>query len=487
MKAKFFTLAAAAVLLLTCSEAHAQWVDPYLTKTVDDDGDRLDVNADGSLTVGLPAGAATEATLASVDGKLPALVTEHNLNRVGVAMQGHPCPGNTTTTPLGAGATFTGDWEQILTYGVIVLNVSSDQDSAIDGIVVQHSNDGATVTDSDTYTLYAGETKVWRPPPSAQYYRVVYTNGATPQGTLSVVSTLRSGMGPNHAHRIKDSISEQDDAALALAVIAGETLTTPGTMQNVKTINGGSLMVSAESRDTSISRGLVPGHSPVWKFGYNGDVGAAWELVWEGSAVYDYLEAEETFKIKSDSVEDDTDKGGATPGTGAFTVEIQCINQAWAQVTQTVTLNGTAAVDLSTADCMIAYRMRVMSTGTGGYNAGTVTLYQNDGATAQLSITPGNNQSLISHMPVPLGQTLYVSYVNVSDVSSKISQVGIFVKEFGLPWQLKQTFSVSDSVVNRPTKVNFSVPARGIIAVRARTTGASGVVSVNFDGVLEAD
>lgn len=488
MKTRLLFLCVVSLLFLGSADAHAQWIDPFLTKIVDDDGDRVDVNADGSLTFGLPADAATETTLSSIDGKLPALVTENDEDRVGVSAVAHICTDNSTSTPLGAGATFPGTWKPIMSYNVIVLNVFADQDSAVDGVVVLHSDDGGTTTtDTDTYTLYAGNKKVWRPPPSATHFRVQYTNGATPQGAFRLSTVLRSGSGPNHAHRIKDSLSEEDDVNATLAVLAGESVTTAGSIRNVKTINGGSLLVSAESRDTSISRGLVPGHTPIWKFGFNGDVGAAWELVWEGSAVYDYLETEETFKIKSSSVEDDTDKGGAVPGTGAFTVEVQCVNQAWEEVIQTVTLNGTAAVDVSTADCMIAYRMRVMSAGTGGYNVGTITLYQNDGTTAQLSITPGNNQSLISHLPVPAGETLYISYINISDVSAKVSQVGIFVKEFGEPWQLKQTFSVSDSVISRPTAVNYYVPARGIIAVRARTTGASGVVSVNFDGVFEDD
>jgi len=513
------------LFVMAPSIAQAQWAEPYRCKTLDGVGN--DITSHGGamdlfladigvgVTFPLPTGAATEAKqddaisyaatsdaflsniegsvattaadTTSIDGKLPALITEHTEDRVSVASTAHTCVHCSSSTPLGAGVTFPGAWQPIKSYNVIVVNVAADVDSAVDGVVIQHSPDnGATVTDVDTYTFYASETyEVWRPPPSSEYFKVSYTNGAAPQTSFSLSTTLRSGQGPNHAHRIGDSISDEDDGALTIAVIQGANITTDA-YAAVRTVNSGSMMVSTEPRGVAIAEGLVPGETSVKKFGANDTVGAAWELVWEGSAVYDYLSAEEAFKIKSDSVEDDTDKGAAVAGTGAFTVQVSCVNQAWEETIQTVTMNGTALVTLSTADCMIAYRMEVKTAGTGGYNVGTLTLYQNDGATAQCHVTPGNNQSLIAHMPVFAGHTMRVNYMLLSEVSNKITEIGVFVRATptGL-FALKQFFTVSNNPISRPADVPNILPEKSIIAVRARSTATGANVAVNFDAIMK--
>jgi len=497
------------LFIMAPSIAQAQWAEPYRNKTLSGVGDEIG-STGGALHVtdpfGLPLDAATASaqetqrlllatidadtgaiatSTASVDGKLPALVTEHTENRVSVASTAHRCIHCSSSTPLGAGATFTGTWQPIKSYNVIVVNVAADVDGAVDGVVIQHSPDnGTTTTDVDTYTFFASETyEVWRPPPSSEYFRVIYTNGAAPQTSFSLSTTLRSGQGPNHAHRIGDSISDEDDGALTLAVIQGSNVTTDE-YAAVRTVNSGSMMVSTEPRGVAIAEGLVPGETSVKKFGANDTVGAAWELVWEGSAPYDYLSAEETFKIKSSSVEDDPDKPGA--GTGAYTVQVSCVNQAWEEVIQTVTLNGTALVDLSTADCMIAYRMEALTAGSAGSNVGTITLYQNDGATAQCLITPTNNQSLIAHMPVFAGHAMRVNYMLLSEVSNKITEIGIFVRSTptGL-FALKQFFTVSNNPIPRTADVPNVLPEKSIIAVRARSSATGANVAANFDAIMK--
>lgn len=61
-----------------------------------------------------------------------------------IVSQSHLCVHNSTTTPLGAGATFTGEWEDTLDYGTMVIGIISDQDSATDGLKIEYSADGIT-------------------------------------------------------------------------------------------------------------------------------------------------------------------------------------------------------------------------------------------------------------------------------------------------------------------------------------------------------
>lgn len=126
-------------------------------------------------------------------------------------------PQNSSTTPLGAGGTFTGDWIQILNYGVVFVNVFTDQDSATDGLEIQQSSDGINADHGDVFTIPANIGKNFSINPYAQYMRVVYTNGATPQ-TAFRLQTLLKANSLASSHRLQDDLSTDDDATLTLSV-----------------------------------------------------------------------------------------------------------------------------------------------------------------------------------------------------------------------------------------------------------------------------
>ena len=58
------------------------------------------------------------------------------------ALYGYVDPNNSTTTPLGANAVFTGTATNCVNYSVATIYVASDQSSANLGFVAQFSNDG---------------------------------------------------------------------------------------------------------------------------------------------------------------------------------------------------------------------------------------------------------------------------------------------------------------------------------------------------------
>jgi len=259
---------------------------------------------------------------------------------------------NSTTTLLGGGESFVGEWADTLAYGIVVLGVVSDQDSAVDGLVVEWSHDETTVIDSDWYTLTGGASgKVYSWTPSARYYRISYTNGAVAQGTFVIQTLLRQGFKAS-SHRVNDSIVDQDDAELVKAVIAAMD-TTSGLFQNVRSINGGSLMVSAEPRGYSIAKNLVPGKVAFHVWGYNPTVGATWETVRNTSTPMPYLVVADTFTVISGSVEDDPAKGAGVPGTGCHSVTLYGLDAAGAFQSDTFPTNGMALAtsNLECSEC----------------------------------------------------------------------------------------------------------------------------------------
>jgi hypothetical protein len=141
----------------------------------------------------------------------------------------------------------------------------------------------------------------------------------------------------------------------------------------------------------------------VEKFGRNSDIDtAAPETIWASGGSYAYPDAAETVEIVSDDAND------TSAGTGARTVMLYCLDSDWMEITQSATLNGTSAVSLAT-DCIRYNRMIVTSAGSGGTNAGNLTLRVESGGATRAYIVAGKAQTQLALYTVPGGKTAYLS------------------------------------------------------------------------------
>jgi hypothetical protein len=167
---------------------------------------------------------------------------------------GHVSTVNSTTTILGNGGVFTGEWEEITNFGVIVVTVFADQDSATDGLCIETSTDGinAIGTDCpDQYTVPANKTKTFTNQTLTKYYRIKYTNGTTPQTVFKLQTVLKPYYVKPSSHRIQDVISDDDDAELTKSVITGKTAA--GTFVNGSFTNNGNFKNSIEELENDVS------------------------------------------------------------------------------------------------------------------------------------------------------------------------------------------------------------------------------------------
>lgn len=106
-----------------------------------------------------------------------------------------PIPGkvstsNVSTTPLGNGAAYNGTGEDVSGYQGIVVNVFADVASASGGLDFQFSSDNTNWDHSETEDVAAGVGAAFRIFTKAKYFRVVYTNGATPQSEFRLQTIL---------------------------------------------------------------------------------------------------------------------------------------------------------------------------------------------------------------------------------------------------------------------------------------------------------
>lgn len=113
----------------------------------------------------------------------------------------------------------------------------------------------------------------------------------------------------------------------------------------------------------------------------------------------------------------------ASAGTGARTVELTYMKaDGSGPFTETVTLNGTTAVNTVATDICSIEKMEVKTVGSGGANAGTISLYTATagGGTVFGSIGFGNivsgegdNQTFWAHHYVPLGKRFSMTGLSV--------------------------------------------------------------------------
>ncbi len=170
-----------------------------------------------------------------------------------VVLSGYVDDNNSSSTPLSAGATFTGVATEVLDYGIIYVNVYSDQESATDGLEIHFSSDGTTWRAGlgDVFTIFANTEKTFSFQAHKRYFRVVYENGGTNQTEFDLQTILKKGNGKPSSHRIQDNITDEDDAELVKAVLTGKKA--DGTFDNASLTNGGNFKVSLEELESGIS------------------------------------------------------------------------------------------------------------------------------------------------------------------------------------------------------------------------------------------
>jgi hypothetical protein len=120
------------------------------------------------------------------------------------------------------------------------------------------------------------------------------------------------------------------------------------------------------------------------------------------------------------------DVGG---GTGARFVQITYLTQTGAgPFTETVTMNGTTAVNFAAQMCYVE-KIQVLQAGSTGSNVGTLTLRnaQNGGGTVITTIAPTENQTFLTHHYVPVGSVCKITGVSVGHSGTTVGSGGVFV------------------------------------------------------------
>lgn len=213
----------------------------------------------------LPSGASTSANqdiiisshgdkLDRIDTNITSSGTKLDAIQSSVELVRITDPLNSTTSTLGNSEVFTGEWVDVLGYSSVIVNVLTDEDSAILGLEVEGSDNASEVIHNHQFTVEStdplGQHYVFTLVP--RYYRIIYTNGTTPQ-TLFNLNAVLSKLPAihSHTHPIEFPITGNHEAQLGRTVLVAKTAAGP--YANIEATNGANLKVSLEELESGIS------------------------------------------------------------------------------------------------------------------------------------------------------------------------------------------------------------------------------------------
>lgn len=182
-----------------------------------------------------------QVEIVDAEGDGADVITTNGLKGIVAIAPGHVSTDNSREDQdlLVTDEVFTGEWENIVNFGVIVVSVFADVASATDGLMVQFSTDGTPngIVADDSYTISAGAKKTFSFQAGAKFFRVLYTNGGSDQGHFHLQVVLKPYYVKPSSHRIQDSIIDDDDAELVKSILSGKSDIT-GIFENIISYRG---------------------------------------------------------------------------------------------------------------------------------------------------------------------------------------------------------------------------------------------------------
>jgi hypothetical protein len=263
-----------------------------------------------------------------------------------------------------------------------------------------------------------------------------------------------------------------------------------GVSYGVKHINN-KIRTSSMPYLFDIAEGNVSGHTPFAKLGYNADVGATEEDIWEQGGVYPWIPAGGiALEVVSSDVND------TILGTGVQKVQVSYLDTDYSSQTQTLNMNGVTAVPLTDTSILRVNSLRAVQVGTGGVAAGNITCRLVGGAaTVYRNIVAGYTRGRICTYTVPLGKTLYITSMSVSsgfttsgkvvrwtgraqvDDSAPTVKINFFQPFFEIITQ--------DASFHTDFDMPVKIPATADLKVSAVSNGAGSFCTVEMRGWLE--
>lgn len=245
-----------------------------------------------------------------------------------------------------------------------------------------------------------------------------------------------------------------------------------------------------EDFDLQVARGHILNHRHVFKYGFNSAVGTGDETIWAQGAQYTWPAAAAQLKVSSSSVEDDATK--SPEGTGAYTVTLEGLDANYAEISETVTMNGQTQVT-TTASFLRLHRMYVVTAGSTLSNVGIIYAYTGtassgtptDATTIRSTIAAAEGQTLQAFYTVPAGYTAYMTNISAGSVDgTNATTMTLRARNVGESFRTKMKFIVFKSHSQLDRHIPLKFLEKTDIEVRGDAAASTTDVAATFDLIL---
>jgi len=262
-------------------------------------------------------------------------------------------------------------------------------------------------------------------------------------------------------------------------------------MANIGAVRSITQVGTYEPFGLQVSRGQITGHERICPFGLNSEVGTVLETVWQEGGVYAFPAAATVMTVSSSSTDDD----GSPAGTGARTVVVEGLDANYVEISETITMNGTTAVN-TTNSYLRVNKMYVATAGTttgavGNIYIGTGTVTTGKPAVVYNMMGIGTNTSESLIYTVPANNTAYLLNFAVSSANSTANSSTSFrvtICPNGGVFQIANLVRVAGhGSYSCEAIYPVPVPEKSDIAVLAAASADSSAVSAQLQAVVIAN
>jgi hypothetical protein len=334
---------------------------------------------------------------------------------------------------------FTGVAEDVTDFGTVEISVYSDVASATDGLSIEYSSDGINWDHTDVYTVPAATGKNYSIQRVAKWFRIIYTNGVIAQTEFRLQVIFNQFYIKPSSHRIQDTITDEDDAELVKAVIAGPDENE--VFQNAR-VNSEGFLITGDFF-LEIAEGRVAGHSIYRKFGRIASIQTAtpadcWEFgITPGAELYTWSTTEAIDSISSSDAGDTEE------------ITITMLDIDYVEFTQIAVLDGQNRVAITPG-----FRFNRAYNSNGTPTAGNVYIYENTalsgGVPIDVTLVRGyisinGQQTLQSMYTVPAGKNAFLYELKTSMGGRKtgFATYEAFLRTVGSIFLIKDTHDLS--------------------------------------------
>jgi len=227
---------------------------------------------------------------------------------------------------------------------------------------------------------------------------------------------------------------------------------------------------TSEPFELQVSRGQIPGHYRLHKFGFNSLINENEETIWDAGGLYVYPSS--AVKMTATSTDGANDED--------VQVTIQGLDADYNQISETVTLDGSGTQETN------AFFLRVFRAFIAGSQEPSGTINITNTGTTYARITLGENQTLMALWTVPAGYTAYLFQKDVTcltEANNKFGTIKLVTREFGGVFRTKDKYSVQNGHTEISYFTPIPIPEKTDIEARAigSSSNAALHVSSSFD------